>query len=48
MKKILPLLNIVLIVSAILGSFYLVVTRDDKIGLILKDASILLTITAPY
>lgn len=47
-KKILPILNILLIVSAILGSFYLVVTRDDKIGLILKDSSILLTITAPY
>lgn len=47
-KKVLPILNILLIVSAIVGSFYLVVTRDDKIGLILKDSSILLTITAPY
>lgn len=47
-KKILPILNIVLIIIAILGSFYLVVTRDDQIGLILKDASILLTITSPY
>lgn len=48
MKKILPILNILLVISAIIGSFYLVITRDDKIGLILKDSSILLTITAPY
>lgn len=47
-KKILPILNILLIIISILGSFYLVVTRDDQIGLVLKDASILLTITSPY
>lgn len=48
MKKILPLLNILLVISAIIGSFYFVVTRDNQIGLILKDSSILLTITSPY
>lgn len=48
MKKIIPILNWLLIIVSILGSIYLVITRDDKIGLILKDSSILLTITSPY
>ncbi len=47
-KKILPILNIILIISAIAVSFYLAATRDTNIGLVLKDISILLTITAPY
>lgn len=47
-NKLLPILNIVLVISAIIGSFYFVVTRDNQIGLILKDSSILITITSPY
>ena len=48
MKKVLQIFNLLLIITAILGSAYLVITRDNQIGLILKDSSILLTITAPY
>ncbi len=48
MKKILPICNILLVVIAIIGSFYFVITRDDELGLILKDSSIIVTITAPY
>lgn len=47
-NKILTLINIVLILVSIVGSFYFVFTRDDKLGLILKDASIIITITLPY
>ncbi len=48
MKKILSILNYIMIGIAFFGSFYYVITRDREIGLILKDASILFTITAPY
>lgn len=48
MKMILKILNILLIAIAIGGSFYLVITRDGEMGLILKDSSIIFTITAPY
>ena len=37
-----------MIISAVIGSIYVVITRDDQLGLILKDSSIILTITAPY
>ena len=47
-KKILTLINYVLIIIAVLGSYYFVFTRDKELGLILKDASIILTITLPY
>ena len=47
-NKILTFINIVLILVSIIGSFYFVFTRDDQLGLILKDASIIITITLPY
>lgn len=40
--------NFILILISIIFSFYFVFTRDDKIGLILKDASIIITITGIY
>lgn len=48
MKKIVMITNYVLVISAILGSYYLVLTRDNQLGLILKDSSIIITITLPY
>ncbi len=48
MKKILEILNFVMIAVAIFGGLYFAVTRDKEIGLILKDSSIILTITSPY
>lgn len=47
-NKILTFINIVLILVSIIGSFYFVFARDDQLGLILKDASIIITITLPY
>lgn len=47
-NKILTFINIVLILVSIIGSFYFVFTRDDQLGLILKDVSIIITITLPY
>lgn len=47
-NKILTFINIVLILVSIIGSFYFVFTRDNQLGLILKDASIIITITLPY
>ena len=47
-NKILSIIDLFLIVISIVVSFYFVFTRDNKIGLILKDASIILTITLPY
>ena len=46
-NKILTFINVILILVSIVGSFYFVFTRDDKLGLILKDASIIITITLP-
>ncbi len=48
MKKILSILNVCMIIIAIVGGVYLAITRDKEIGLILKDSSIIFTITAPY
>lgn len=48
MKKILTITNYLLIIVAVVGSYYFVFTRDRELGLILKDASIIITITAPY
>lgn len=48
MKKVMAKFNILLVVIAIVGSYYYVFTRDNQLGLILKDASILITITLPY
>lgn len=47
-NKLITTINIILIVIAILTSMYLVITRDDQIGLILKDSAIIITITLPY
>ncbi|MBR6690829.1 MAG: DUF2238 domain-containing protein [Bacilli bacterium] len=41
-------INISLIIIAILGSLYFTITRDDNIVLILKDMSIVITISALY
>lgn len=48
MKKILTITNYLLVIIAVVGSYYFVFTRDKEIGLILKDASIIITITLPY
>lgn len=48
MKRMLQILNFVMIAIAIVGGLYFAITRDKEIGLILKDSSIVLTITAPY
>lgn len=48
MKKILMIINYLLIISAVVGSYYFVFNRDNELGLILKDASIIITITLPY
>lgn len=48
MKKILTTFNYLLILVAVIGSYYMVFIRDDKVGLILKDASIIITITLPF
>lgn len=48
MKKILTIANYILIIIAVIGSYYFVFTRDKELGLILKDASIIVTITLPY
>lgn len=41
-------LNYLLCLVAIVFSIYLVITRDNQVGLILKDLAIILTITSPY
>ena len=41
-------INVLLILIAIIGSFYIAFTEDDNIILILKDISIILTINALY
>lgn len=41
-------LNYLLCLIAIVGSFYVIVVKDREIGVILKDASILITITLPF
>ena len=41
-------INITLILIAIIGSLYYVFTRDNNIVLILKDSSIILSISALY
>jgi Predicted membrane protein (DUF2238). len=48
MKKILTIINYILVIIAVVVSFYMVITRDKEVGLILKDASIIITITLPY
>lgn len=48
MRKVIARFNILLVIIAVIGSYYYVFTRDDQLGLILKDASILITITLPY
>lgn len=50
MKKnnIFRIIDIILILISIIGSFCFVFTRDNKIGLVLKDVSIIITITLPY
>jgi len=47
-NKIINLINVIFIIIAILISLYFVVFRDNKIGLILKDLSVIITITLPY
>lgn len=47
-SKLLSIIDLILIVLSILVSYYYVFTKDDKIGIILKDASIIITITLPY
>ena len=41
-------INITLIILAVIGSLYYVFTRDNNIVLILKDSSIIITISALY
>ncbi len=41
-------LNYLLCLVAIIFSVYLVITRDNQIGLVLKDLSIIFTITSPF
>ncbi len=41
-------INYILCLVAIISSLYIVVTKDNGIGLILKDSSIVITITIPY
>ena len=41
-------INYLLCLVAIIVSIYLVITRDNQVGLILKDLSIILTITLPF
>lgn len=41
-------INYLLSLVAIIGSFYIIVVKDRELGVILKDASILVTITLPY
>lgn len=48
MRKVIARFNILLVIIAVIGSNYYVFTRDNQLGLILKDASILITITLPY
>lgn len=48
MRKVIARFNILLVIIAVIGSYYYVFTRDNQLGLILKDASILITITLPY
>ena len=42
------IVNILLIIVSIIGSSYFIITRDRQLDLILKDASIVFTITLPY
>lgn len=41
-------INILLIVIAIIGSLYFVITKDDNVVFVLKDISIIFTISALY
>lgn len=41
-------INIFLIIVSIIGSFYYVFTRDNNVALMLKDSSIIITITGVY
>lgn len=41
-------INILLILTAIIGSIYIVLTKDQSLVLILKDISIIITISALY
>lgn len=41
-------INYLLCLVAIIGSFYVIVVKDREVGVILKDASILVTITLPF
>lgn len=41
-------LNYLLIIIAIIGGIYVVITKDDEIGLILKDLSLIITMLLPY
>ena len=41
-------INILLILVAIIGSIYIVLTKDQSLVLILKDISIIITISALY
>lgn len=48
MKKVLEIIDYLLVIIAVVVSYYFVFTRDNQVGLILKDASIIITITLPY
>ena len=41
-------INYLLCVIAIIGSFYIIFTRENTLGIFLKDLSIIVTITLPY
>lgn len=41
-------INYLLCVVAVIGSFYIIFTKDNEVGVILKDLSIIITITLPY
>lgn len=41
-------INYLLCLIAIIGSFYIIIVKDTEVGVILKDAAILVTITLPY
>ena len=41
-------INLILIITSIVGSIYFIITRDNKLLFILKDLSIILTINALY
>lgn len=41
-------INYLLCLIAIIGSFYVIIVKDTEVGVILKDVSIIVTITLPY